>query len=489
MGTKRELSTEIYEPNYDFTLTYKSEIKTNLESISVQQEYESSKLVIKFHENYESKFKSLFQMRFAPKDSLNRFLYEQLSLSNRSNKQLITSPENILKLDTLDKEIKTAFPLTCKFKKSTPRWKLEKNLKDCIYIGNKYSYETKQFADNQYLKKLLKNQIKESNEDFYEKFLLERNNYSKMFETIIKDKIKEIKKFLFDELQKLVSKLDLISKTCSNETAQVLIDTSNKYCAEIKYRDTEFKLVKFHFDKLKTLFNLNKHKFSDSIKFEERVYCLMSRYQTFFRNNEMINEGYGMQAALPKKVFQALNIALNVKQEMFASPFNCYFRTYCSAFYDTDAYFGSVGSFFDFEPSEDGSFECNPPFTEEVIERMADRIDYLLTNSKFALSFIVFIPEWLDPPTPGLVKMEKSKFKQLHFNKADGEHEYVSGSQHVTADDLQLYTAVHNTRVFVLQNEVGSNLFSLDKEKIEELKASMNSKEDSSVNVSKKVKI
>ena len=85
--------------------------------------------------------------------------------------------------------------------------------------------------------------------------------------------------------------------------------------------------------------------------------------------------------------------------------------------------------------------------------------------------------------------MEKSKFKQLDFNKADGEHEYVSGSQHVTADDLQLYTAVHNTRVFVLQNEVGSNLFSLDKEKIEELKASMNSKEDSSVNVSKKVKI
>ena len=179
-------------------------------------------------------------------------------------------------------------------------------------------------------------------------------------------------------------------------------------CSEIKcqisptiYSNTFFK------------FNLNKHRFSDSIKFEERVYCLMSRYQTFFRNNEMINEGYGMQAALPKKVFQALNIALNVKQEMFASPFNCYFRTYCSAFYDTDAYFGSVGSFFDFEPSEDGSFECNPPFTEEVIERMADRIDYLLTNSKFALSFIVFIPEWLDPPTPGLVKMEKSKFKQL----------------------------------------------------------------------------
>ena len=39
---------------------------------------------------------------------------------------------------------------------------------------------------------------------------------------------------------------------------------------------------------------------------------------------------------------------------------------YCSAFADTDAVFGSVGSFFDWRPAR-GSFVLNPPFAPELI--------------------------------------------------------------------------------------------------------------------------
>ena len=70
----------------------------------------------------------------------------------------------------------------------------------------------------------------------------------------------------------------------------------------------------------------------------------------------------------------------SVCQECFASPLNCYFSRFCSAFPDTDVYFGSQGSFFDFEPDE-GSFECGPPYTVEVMDKTADRIHELLTKS------------------------------------------------------------------------------------------------------------
>jgi phosphorylated CTD-interacting factor 1 len=183
-----------------------------------------------------------------------------------------------------------------------------------------------------------------------------------------------------------------------------------------------------------------------------------------------------MQAALPSYVFKCLNEVFEVKQEMFASPFNCYFRSYCSAFYDTDACFGSLGSFFDFEPSTHGSFQCNPPFTEEVIECMADRIDFLLETSKFALSFIVFIPEWLDPPTPGLVKMEKSHYMRVNFNIEIGKHKYVSGSQYLNNSSSScFYSEAHNTRVFFLQNQSGYEMFTPTSEKLEMLKESMHS--------------
>ena len=49
-------------------------------------------------------------------------------------------------------------------------------------------------------------------------------------------------------------------------------------------------------------------------------------------------------------------IPLGVTCECFASPFNCRFPRYCSAFPEIEGEFGSLGSFFDFSPTC-GSFE------------------------------------------------------------------------------------------------------------------------------------
>lgn len=102
-------------------------------------------------------------------------------------------------------------------------------------------------------------------------------------------------------------------------------------------------------------------------KFLPRVWCLLRRYQVQMgaregslgreqadslrltkANLQMmfgvgLYEGTGLQGSLPVHVFEALHRLFGVSFECFASPLNCYFRQYCSAFPDTDGYFGSRG--------------------------------------------------------------------------------------------------------------------------------------------------
>lgn len=71
--------------------------------------------------------------------------------------------------------------------------------------------------------------------------------------------------------------------------------------------------------------------------FMARVWCLLKRYNVFCGNSSET------QISLPVPVLESLHRNFGVTFECFASPLNCYFRQYCSAFPDTDAYFGSRG--------------------------------------------------------------------------------------------------------------------------------------------------
>lgn len=42
------------------------------------------------------------------------------------------------------------------------------------------------------------------------------------------------------------------------------------------------------------------------------------------------------------------------------------------------------------------------------MEAMVDHFESLLTETQDPLSFIVFIPEWRDPPTEALIRLESS---------------------------------------------------------------------------------
>jgi len=186
---------------------------------------------------------------------------------------------------------------------------------------------------------------------------------------------------------------------------------------------------------------------------------------------------------------------LGVDFECFASPLNCYFPNFASAFADTDRFFGSMGSFFDLDLVE-GSAEANPPFNEEAMTAMVDRIEYVKKNPHFhdgilisfhlanyqllgksasPLSFTVFVPEWISPPTPAIPKMLNSKFLRADRIIPKLKHTFKNGSQHLVDDRIVLFSlactyfyfslrtaeemyfeAIHDSHVFVLQNDAGN---------------------------------
>ncbi|XP_037667370.1 mRNA (2'-O-methyladenosine-N(6)-)-methyltransferase isoform X1 [Choloepus didactylus] len=220
----------------------------------------------------------------------------------------------------------------------------------------------------------------------------------------------------------------------------------------IRYKGEMVKVSRNYFSKLWLLYRYSCIDDSAFERFLPRVWCLLRRYQMMFGVG--LYEGTGLQGSLPVHVFEALHRLFGVSFECFASPLNCYFRQYCSAFPDTDGYFGSRGPCLDFSPLS-GSFEANPPFCEELMDAMVSHFERLLESSLEPLSFIVFIPEWREPPTPALTRMEQSRFKRHQLVLPAFEHEYRSGSQHVCKKEEMHYKAVHNTAVLFLQNDPG----------------------------------
>ncbi|XP_075384793.1 mRNA (2'-O-methyladenosine-N(6)-)-methyltransferase isoform X1 [Tenrec ecaudatus] len=196
----------------------------------------------------------------------------------------------------------------------------------------------------------------------------------------------------------------------------------------LRYKGEMVKVSRNYFSKLWLLYRYSCIDDSAFERFLPRVWCLLRRYQMMFGVG--LYEGTGLQGALPVHVFEALHRLFGVSFECFASPLNCYFRQYCSAFPDTDGYFGSRGPCLDFSPLS-GSFEANPPFCEELMDATVSHFEKLLESSLEPLSFIVYIPEWREPPTPALTRMEQSRFKRHQLVLPAFEHEYRSGSQHV----------------------------------------------------------
>lgn len=219
----------------------------------------------------------------------------------------------------------------------------------------------------------------------------------------------------------------------------------------------KFTLYRERADKLRNLYKKRK----GVPKFDQALVLMLTRYNTYFGK---LAEAVGMHGGMPHAVFEAVTRWFGVTAECFASPLNCYYDTYCSAFYDTDYPFGSLGPFQDYDFSAGGSFEANPPFSEEFMARaFGHMVKQLATPAP--LQFLIFVPDWQHPPSPAIERVKV--VATFHVSIPPAEHVYVTGHQHgpegagrdtfrTAKRQAKYYTPPHNSNFILLQNEAAA---------------------------------
>lgn len=186
------------------------------------------------------------------------------------------------------------------------------------------------------------------------------------------------------------------------------------------------------FAKLKALYALHASS-SSKAAFEAATFSMVLRYRSL--------GGGGFQLALPTAAFELLRTDFGVLAECFASPLNCWFGRYCSAFPDCDAPFGSLGSFLHFRPTL-GAFEANPPFAPSVLAAMREHMHELLEQAEGPLSFIVAVAHWEHAEVQAL---KDSPFARAHALVPGEEQRWLDGSSMRRAPVDLLLLALQNT--------------------------------------------
>lgn len=203
------------------------------------------------------------------------------------------------------------------------------------------------------------------------------------------------------------------------------------------------------------------------ISFLNSLYCCLARYEGL--------KGAGYQCAVPGIAFDAAaeKCSLGTTIECFASPLNCRYKNYCSAFPEIEHTFGSLGSFFDddaFFPVE-GSFEANPPFVPETMNEMSAKLNRLLSNKEAkALSFLVIVPAW-GAGIQFCEDLEASSFVRANTRVPAADHAYCDGAQHnriIRGNAVDLRPSSWDTAVILLQNDSGSKKWPVDTRLLED---------------------
>lgn len=230
-----------------------------------------------------------------------------------------------------------------------------------------------------------------------------------------------------------------------------------KHSFDIVFRNRLLKLNIPHMEKLRRLYRGNSE---DETAFNTAVYVLLQRYHSLM--------GHGMQSSCSEHVFDALKRTLKVNFECFASPLNCRYPRYCSAFPDTDGVFGSLGSFFQCfgKPGKflelfpnGGSFEANPPFIPRVMHEMLAVIERLLSGKSTVvpLSFTLVLPGWQEQGYWARLTDKSNALVKARVLIAASDHGFVSGAQHQRKD--RLMDSPFDSALFVLQNDAGATHF------------------------------
>ena len=256
------------------------------------------------------------------------------------------------------------------------------------------------------------------------------------------------------------------------------VTPSTDHALMVTHHGLSFKISHAHYSKIQILYDRNNTNSTSMIvhrdAFHSHLFSLLARYDML--------EGAGLQSSLNGNVFDVLLKHFQCNMECFASPFNCRYESFCSAFPDTDTSFGSMGSFFNFNfdaLTEGACFQANPPFVADFILAMQRRMEAVLVKDEdgtIPFMFIVFIPAWKE--SQGWVALHDSKscVHHLFLSQKDDPHYYCEGTQHRRSKRYRV--ASFDTSVFFLQNKAARKKWPISDLAIENLKTAFGSNPD-----------
>jgi phosphorylated CTD-interacting factor 1 len=254
----------------------------------------------------------------------------------------------------------------------------------------------------------------------------------------------------------------------SQKRAKIKHPADHYGMVQVNFAGVTLKLHANYFEKLQRLFDRNIARQQEQnisndeyLPFEDAVFCLLCRY-------DMI-QGAGLQAGLPGSVMDVLLQRFDCRMECFASPLNCRYDRFGSAFPDVDGPFGSRGSFFDWAErlgeyeSEDGlCLQANPPFCDGLIAELNKTISEVLSsdlqsNRQCPIMFVVFVPAWRDANCYQLLL--DNPFLTKHILLEQCQHWYAEGTRHRRKDSFRL--ASFDTSILFYQNEAAKEKWDL----------------------------
>lgn len=201
-------------------------------------------------------------------------------------------------------------------------------------------------------------------------------------------------------------------------------------------------------------------------KFDLCVWTMTYRYQILGSNNNQLG-------VLPSNLLN-MKSDFGMDYELFGSSINFTLTDYCSLYYDVEKYFGSSGSFFNFNPKH-GTYSFNPPYQSDIITKGVYRLFELLDNNNTncdddkRLSFIITIPIWDNigkkimkykyPQKQAIEEIEygdfdiiselnNSKFLKLKLMISKNNFTYLDHNFH-----LYKNSTIQNTYIYVLSND------------------------------------
>ena len=161
-----------------------------------------------------------------------------------------------------------------------------------------------------------------------------------------------------------------------------------------------------------------------------------------------------------------MKLDFNLSIECFASSINSESNIFCSLYYDTEKYFGSIGSFFNVQLVR-GFYSFNPPYQVDIIETGILKIFDFFENTNEDLGFIITIPIW---DNNGKKYMEDNDLKNNNdvIEYADfeimnliKESKYFNGLKMISKDEFTYIdhnfhlfknTTIQNTYIILLSN-------------------------------------